>query len=139
MFFLSHSIVVRNSSSAFGLIVKQVPSTVFTSWRKIVFIVIDRTIFAMINHFLIAFHIRSSSGVFNLLREVSTFIMFKQTFFIPVGNMLKRRPDIYSLDVTNSLLQHKCFCDFFAVCPIYKCSNVTDILFYSDRAFFFLN
>ena len=95
MFFLFHGVVISDFCSAFRLVVKQITSAIFTPWRKIVFIVINNAVFALVNHFLVAFHIGSSACVFHIFGEVCPFIMLKQTFFIPIRNMFERRPDIY--------------------------------------------
>lgn len=85
----SFRIFISNLCAAFGLVVKQISSAVFSSWWKIIIVIIEHTEFAMVNHFLIAFHIGCFSCVFHMFREVCTFIMIEQTIFIPVGDMLK--------------------------------------------------
>ena len=98
-FFLLHSIVVCYFCSASRLIVCQIPSAVLSFRRGVVFIVVHDTKIRFVYHFLIAFHIGSSACVLHMLREVCIFIMLKQTILVPIGNMLKCRPDIYPFEV----------------------------------------
>ena len=88
MFFLLNGVFISDFCSAFRLIVKQIPSAIFSPWGKIIFIVINHTEFAFVNHFLIAFHIRCSACVLHVFRGVCTIVIFKQTFFIAVGDVL---------------------------------------------------
>ena len=89
MFFLFHGVVISDFCSAFRLVVKQITSAIFTPWGKIIFIVIDHAEFAMVNHFLITFHLvtvlwhKSSNWLLLPKRKVSTFSFTIKFFIIP--------------------------------------------------------